>query len=112
LLIEPVAGVVLPVLPDVPLPGVDALVVAAGTVAVSALLPIEPLLPVEPLLFFRSLPEDPPPVVLLPMLPLPVIPLPVVLVPILLLPGMFVLVSTMMISLLKVDNQASRTDAR
>jgi hypothetical protein len=107
LLIEPVAGVVLPVLPDVPLPSVDALVVEVGTVAVSALLPIEPLLPVEPLLFFRSLPEDPLPVVLLPMLPLPV-----VLLPILLLPGMFVLVSTMMISLLKVDNQASRTDAR
>jgi hypothetical protein len=132
LLIEPVAGVVLPVLPDVPLPGVDALVVAAGTVAVSALLPIEPLLPVEPLLFFRSLPEDPLPVALLPMLPLPVVPLPVVLLPILplpillpveplpvvpdiepvLLPGMSLLVSTMMISLLKVDNQASRTDAR
>jgi hypothetical protein len=146
-LIEPGAGVVLPVLPDVPLPSVDALLVAVGDGAVAALLPMEPLLPVEPLLFFMSLPDEPPveelpmllpPVDELPMEPLlPVVPLPVVLVPMLplpfaalpmlppvellpgapptveppvdplpvvldvgpvLLPGMFLLVSTMMIS--------------
>jgi len=105
-LIEPGAGVVLPVLPDVPLPSVDALLLAVGDGVDAALLPVEPL-PVEPLLFFWSLPEELPavedrpelplpvellfalppvvllPVVLLPMLPLPVDPVPDVLLPIL-----------------------------
>ena len=144
-LIEPGAGVVLPVLPVVPLPGVEALLFAVGAGAVAALLPIEPLLPVDPPLFFVSLPEEALPVEPLPMLPpveplpedefpillFPVVPLPVVLVPVVLapmlpaplaalpmlppvellpvelevgpvlLPGMFLLVSTMMISFKK-----------
>jgi hypothetical protein len=126
-LIEPGAGVVLPVLPEVPLPGVDALLVAVGDGAVAALLPIEPLLPVEPLPVEvppMLLPVVLPPVVLVPMLPLPLAPLPMLppveplpvvppiveppveLLPVELgvepvLPGMFLLVSTMMISFKK-----------
>ena len=86
---------VLPVLPEVPLP-------------------IEPLLPVELLLFFTSLPleplldaplrVEPLPVELLPRLPLLVEPLPrlppVELLTVL-LPGMFLFVSTMMVSFKK-----------
>lgn len=109
---------VLPVLPEVPLPSVEALLVSVEDGAGAALLPIEPLLPEVPLLFFRSLPEEPPVVEPLPMLLLlveplprllpveplpkllPVEPLPVELPPVL-LPGMFLFVSTMMISFKK-----------
>ena len=119
---------VLPVLPDVPLPSVDALLVAVGE---GAVLPVEPLLPVDPLpvnplpvepldelpmlLPVALLPVVELPILLLPVEPAPVAPAGLEALPILLpveplpvepelgpvLPGMFLFVSTMMISFKK-----------